>query len=458
MELRVTNSYYSSPNSKRANSAFGRSTKADVCEDFDINPTPASKQLMRKLGLLFRKTPSGIQILYDRARTESLIEYLRQCGAQRTKQLKQWEAKQDKEGTNWKIQPSPDPFWSRLSFTLALNNPDFVNFTRIPINNGPCNANFYFTNQRAHILSATPSIPTTAGEGELGQVLLNQDRFVRAISSGKKKNYMRVVPPSFAAPVPLSVNEVQVLDISGFPVTDAYRWHLNAMRMLIASDEIFLDFSGLPEDTYTICWTGNRQQVIYATPSPVPLAFIDLLFSNPSGEDPPGVPISSSLAQLPASGNVVAASRSAAADQQGVYPVRNLADSKCRIEPVNYQLAFTSRKTTWIYLVIQQPSDRFHKLEILPHGSFKNRGPIVLERGVVAEGFESVNELPFQQFPKEKFKLVGQRKHDTEKIPIVDPLPVPTYQQIYPSPFPGPAHSFSQEVWKKEYSRNYVYV
>src|SRR4051794_14977872 len=52
----------------------------DACHDFIAQPTPPTRELMRSLGLLFQREPTGFSVLYDVGRAEGLFSYLRQQG------------------------------------------------------------------------------------------------------------------------------------------------------------------------------------------------------------------------------------------------------------------------------------------------------------------------------------------------------------------------------------------
>ncbi|MCP4549466.1 MAG: hypothetical protein GY835_23675, partial [bacterium] len=84
--------------------------------------------------------------------------------------------------------------WTRLSFTLTLRNPYFVNFTDVPNAMNPRRDNSYFTNQEAH---------------RKPEIILNPETHVTW------QDPLTVVSPEYRVPVSSQVREVRVLAISG---------------------------------------------------------------------------------------------------------------------------------------------------------------------------------------------------------------------------------------------------
>src|SRR5215213_1169611 len=208
------------------------------CPDFEICPTPSSAALMQSLGLLFKRETTGFAVLFNALRTESLTNYLRE------------QARRDSGPLN------AGPVWARLSFVLSLTNPYFVNFTDISIDTNPTDENFYFTNQFAHRKAD-------------GAIVINPEDPVNDFALDS----IRVVPTQASVSMDEDVKEVHVVDISGEVVICRPRCVPKSLlkekiAAAITCDEaadctagnqncectktVYLDFSLLPEDKYTI--------------------------------------------------------------------------------------------------------------------------------------------------------------------------------------------------------------
>jgi hypothetical protein len=384
-------------------SYYNRSDPAEACPDFTISPTTASSILMNQLGLLFKDEGTSFSILYDKLREDILLDYLRrQKGLNETGQC-----------------------WTRLSFVLALNNPYFVNFTALPISLNPASQNFYLSNQQAR----------RKPDGEL------------RLDWGGSGSLLPVVPVNFPAPQLdevewRDVKEVQVRDISGELVLCKPRCvpkdllnpkdPLKKPKGLAAitceeaekcqglddkdcscADTLYLDFSLLPEDKYTIdetTFSGSPSsvqglEVLYTTSYPTPLYFIDLLFTSPSGLDPE------------------------------LYPIQNLvspAGDQTIVELINYELKFEARETFWNYYVVPPPGETLQNLEIEGEPAMDFAGPwdVTLSTGTPAYRFVSKKPLPFRQQSPFRFSLRGELTLTSSIGTLIDRLPVPPIGQV----------------------------
>lgn len=340
---------------------------ADSCPDFDVSPTPASAALMGDLGLLFRHEKTGFSVLYDVARADVLLDYLARQGGE-THQC-----------------------WTRLSFTLTLNNPYFINFTDVPIDVNPSAQNFYFTNREARADGGR--VVLNAGEGVAGGELL------------------KVAPAQVALRVGTDVTEVIVTDLSGEEVIRQKGCPHVSPPAAPESCVVFLDFSGLPEDKYFIEFvggeTGIKFPVLYTVPSPSPLCFIDLFFTDPD------------------------------ASAEGVYPVRDLYTPGRKIVSVGYELGFRARSTTWNYFIVPQPrAERFEELRIetVSEPPVKFAGPcrVLLPNGADAYRFSSAEGLLLQQQSGYRFRLLGRRGLMMSEGVLVETMPVASSRQVTP--------------------------
>ncbi|MEM9596576.1 MAG: hypothetical protein AAGD06_20075 [Acidobacteriota bacterium] len=383
-----------------------------ACPDFIVTPTPASASLMQSLGLLFRDEGTGFSILYDTRRRGALESYLRR------------QAEPQRPCTS----VPPAQHWTRLSFTLTLDTPYFLNFTDLPIDLAPDTANLYFSNRQAH--RETPD----------GPVLLNPGSLVSV--DDPEQEVLSLVPVSFPVRVTDDVEEVRILDLSGEAVlclprcaprgllqflgsgvatcvdVDEYlRHHPAAAEEIVdCRERIFVDMTTLPEGRYSVervraVGPSESDAVLYTSAAPAPLAFVDLLFSQPTEDGGPA----------------------------GVYPVRDLCPpEETRIEPVHYRLRFGTRATTWGYYIVPgQQNEIFEQLRIeqLPHAAadpgarritFSGPCRVRLADGSTAYRFLSDGAVPLQEQSVYDFRLL-----DADAV-LMARLPVASIEQVLP--------------------------
>jgi hypothetical protein len=376
------------------------------CADFDISPTPTTATLMRDLGLLYRYEGAGFSVLYDEARTDVLLNYL---------------ARQREPDTS----PRAGQCWARLSFVLALNNPYFVNFTDIPIDVNPAEENFYFTNRKAHA-------------DDLGRVVLNPgDEVTHA-------ELLSVVSTQVKLHLARGSEAVLARDISGAEVIEPTCGppgekdaRLAPARAKDDTRIVYLDFSQLPEDKYLIqvveandCENVRlsdkvvRQwRVLYTTPAPVPLCFIDLLFTDPTGKG------------------------------RGIYPVTypDGPSQQGEIVPVHYELRFGARATYWNYFVVPQPqTESFEGLRIesvsQPPVEFAGPCCVRLSNGARAYRFCSKRRLRLRQQSEYNFRLLGRHGLMTHEGALVARLPVASCRQVLPLSAEDASAALSQSL------------
>jgi hypothetical protein len=364
----------------------------DDCPDFSIYPTASSVALMKNIGLLFREEGTGFSILYDVRRKDIFLNYLRRQAAMR----------------------NPASCWVRLSFVLSLDNPYFVNFTNIPIDLNPATRNFYITNQEAQRLD--------------GEVVFDFD-------PSTFDQTLPVVPVQVQETVSKEIEMVQVRDISGDVVLCKPRCVQKGLLELkqpsaITCDDvenfhppnplsppewrctetIYLDFSRLSEDKYSIEQVPYlsspdavvSSDVLYTAAYPMPLCFIDLLFTDPTGAD------------------------------SDIYPVRNLFSIDAEIETVNYVLKFEARETFWNYYIVPPANETILDLKIEGEPPIRFAGPccVFLPNGTQAYRFVSTKALPFRQQSKFHFQLTGEPSTTSQKGVLIDRLPVAAVEQV----------------------------
>ncbi|HVG43233.1 MAG TPA: hypothetical protein VM890_00845, partial [Longimicrobium sp.] len=335
-------------------------------------------------------------VLYDALRKDQLISYL---AARRT----------DRGA------------WTRLSFLLSLRNPYFVSISDLPIDTHATTRNFYLTNRQAHrrgkkMVLLTPGTRVTAAElkpvtgGQLVQPVTPAVEAVQLLDlSGAP-----VLTEPCCKPVPVLKNGEPVMK-GGEPVTE-----------MKCTDRVFLDFSTLPEDLYTVQETyvdgraTNLGDWLYTSLFPMPLCYVELLFSDPDGA-PTGVyPV-----ELPPPGQTTGGT----------------------VAPggVDYTLRFTRRETWWSYYVMPQaPKGELHDLRIEhlpepgsgadPRVRFLGPCKVRLPGGRRAWRFLSACPLPLEQRSRLHLRLHGRTARMTRAGVLVDRLPVASPQQVLPIP------------------------
>ncbi|MBI4749181.1 MAG: hypothetical protein HY774_11880 [Acidobacteria bacterium] len=363
----------------------------DVCPDFRILPTPSTALLMQSLGLVFKEERGGFSVFYNTKQTDGLIAYL----------------ERQKTG-------HPPGIWERLSFVFVSTNQFFVNFTQIKISINPALENFYFTNQKVHL------------QGQQ-RFILHPETYVT------ERETLEVTPIQVAVPVSQAVKKVKVRAISGetvlcfprcFPEKLLLQKTPNAITCKdaetargkeVCRDVIYIDFSAVPEDKYTIELIGkdreiiDRQEVLYTIAAPVPLCFINLLFTSPDGRNPDH------------------------------YPVQPLPTGTIGIIPITYEIHFTARSTVWNYYVVpQRLKERFSHLHIKDltpdQVPIKFAGPCRVKLANGATAYRFVSKVPIQlaQIPTRSFQLWGKHGLMVQEGVLIDRLPVASMQQVLP--------------------------
>lgn len=378
----------------------------DACPDFVCWPTPTTADLMHDVGLLLRKGPTGFSVLYDQRRREGLLDYLRAQYAEPPEDVRAC---------------CPDPHrrtgqpgvWTRLSFVLALQNPQFLNFTDLPIGLSPSRLNFYFTNQEAH------------RQRNLG-LLLNPGPYVRSPVQARdmpKPGVSQLLPVVDGQyPVPMGFGDaladcVRVLDVRGEVVCCKPRCVTREHDVTRAPethcvDQQYLDFSVLPLGRYQIQWLVGEQvarslTVLYTDTYPIPLAFVDLFITDPSVLRPPS-------ATPP--------------DDSGLFPVRNLWSDKPEVVGLNYRLRFRRRATTWNYYVVS--ARELQDLRIEGSAGFSGPTRVTLANGKPAYRFVSEESLAIEQRSRYRLALYGTPADSARDTALYDPLPLAAPAQV----------------------------
>jgi hypothetical protein len=390
MQVAIRHTYYNRSN--------------EECPDFTIFPTRYSQELMKSLGLIFKDEGTGFSIFYDVRRTDILVAYLKR---------QEWPAGSKR-------------CWTRLSFVLSLKNSYFLNFTDVPIGMNPVNHNFYFTNQRARRQQAN------------GEVLLNP---------GKDHELLRVVGVQLGIVVTEDIKEVEVQSvpqteegsdetvicrprcvpavllkkkdaaaITCLEARDCKGPHekkdpTKPLPLCLCTDNIYLDFSPLPEDKYTVKRipypstseiAPEEEPMLYTESYPVPFCFVSLFLTSPTGERPK------------------------------LFPVQDLFGPEPKIESISYDLRFERRATYWNYFVVPPAGESIENLRIEGEPGITFNGPcsVVLPNQTKAYRFVSKKPLPFMEQSTFRLRLKGELGMTTQNTTLVKHLPVASAEQV----------------------------
>jgi hypothetical protein len=384
----------------------------EECRDFDIRPTGCTAALLRQMGMLLKLRADGFSVLYDTGNTGRLLSYLRG-------------------------EVNAFGAWTRMTFLMSLRNPDFVSVTDIPVGTNPSSENFYLTNAEAHAWNGatllTPGtqvtgaqlVPVTGGQlvqrvsdavvrvkvrALSGETVLCKPRCVTA-KAARTRPPDQMVCYDDEAPGRMrrKAEDTQTCDEGP-----------GEQRCM---DALYFDLSPLPEDWYRVEKVGmdglvtHSEHYLYTSLYPMPLCFVDLLFSNPDG------------------------------GRGGVYPV-TLGTGKdhagAGVAPVDYTLRFTRRSTWWSYYVVpRDPTAELSELRVeqndddparpgAPTARFLGPCRVVLPGGQRAWRFLSSTRLPLEQRSTLSLRLSGRVKPMTYTETLVARLPVASPRQVLP--------------------------
>lgn len=383
------------------------------CRDFDVRPTGYTAVLLRQLGMLLKIQADGFSVLYDTQNTRRLLSYLR--------------GEVNVYGA-----------WTRLTFLMSLRNPSFVSFTDIPIGTNPSTENFYLTSAEAHTwngatlltpgsqVAGTQLVPITGGQlaqhvddsvvrvkvrALSGETVMCKPRCVTARAARTRPPDQMTCCDDEAPPRARRAGEPEDAE----PCDEGP----GEQR---CTDVLYFDLATLPEDWYTVEKVGVNGPIapvahyLYTSLYPMPLCFVDLLFSNPDGR------------------------------AGGVYPVTlGTGDDHAgaRVTPVDYTLRFTRRSTWWSYYVLpRDPTVELSDLRVeqndeparpdAPAVRFLGPCRVILPGGMRAWRFLSSTRLPLEQRSTVSLRLVGRRSGTRHDETLVSRLPVAGPQQVLP--------------------------
>jgi hypothetical protein len=357
------------------------------CPDLQIAPTPASAGLMSNLGMAFRADRYGFSIFIQKNRWQDLQAYLIANAI---------------PGAGGALE-----FWERLTFSMRLLNPTFINVTELPLATKINQRNLYASNCQAHL--------------EDGIALLAPGRYLNGAA------LFEVIGADVTMRLPAAAKRVVVTDISGSVVLPAPG--TDDILIFPASSDgdgaqrAQLDFSDLPYGQYTICLLDAAGQpvvdgkypwtVLYADPHPDTALMLDMLFTQPT------------LASA------------------GLYPVPPLFDAQpadaADTVAAQYALPFDARHTYWQYFIVSQgPRGHLRDLQISGPGTrfVREPKPVILPNGASAIVFTAEQPLPLNQHSTQVFQLTGQRSdaQGHENAIRITRLPVAASTPVWPSP------------------------
>ncbi|MGK5011056.1 hypothetical protein [Janthinobacterium sp. MDB2-8] len=362
------------------------------CPDLSVAPTPTSAELMSKFGMALRQERFGFSIFIQKQRIKELQAYLLETALR---------------GPSGTLE-----FWERLTFSMQLQNPDFINITQLPLTVKIDQSNLYASNHQAHL------------DGPLA--LLSPGPYVDGDA------FYDVIGRSITLRLPPRTKRVLVTDIAGRVVLPQPGADEIAIYAAGSGDEetrwdwAQIDLTDLPFDQYTICILDAQDNsinagkypwtVLYNAPKANTLLLLDMLFTQPT----------------PAS--------------QGVYPLPPMfgAPAAAAVSTA-YVLPFDARHTFWQYYIVSQGSrGALRDLHINGRGTAFTRqpAPVLLPNGALAIVFMADTALPLSQHPTQVFQLTGQRSdargHENtiriSRLPVAAATPVwPSLTQQYPS-------------------------
>lgn len=178
-----------------------------VCRDFSIEPTEATKDLMRNFRMVFKPVKDGVVVLYDKAKTDMLLRI-----------------------TN----PTPE----KLTFIVRHTNPRFINFTEIPFT--PIETLFYFNNLKKNVSS-------------LQEKLLHPQAFVAAAPETQVQRVTRVFEYTFDTPV--AYQDITITDATGKEIV---KKELGEGQESIKKTTHTIHLGGMPFGCFTIKAKGAK--------------------------------------------------------------------------------------------------------------------------------------------------------------------------------------------------------
>jgi hypothetical protein len=366
-------------------------TTGGACPDFKFFLTDESAELTKSLGLIFKPERCGFSILLDRRRQSAFFNYL---------------AEQDR------LIESPGDVvrgegpWTRLSFSLAVQNANFVNITDMPIDTSALYRVFYLSNLIA--------VSTGTGKASLHSGRLTDEMKVSSTGS---------VYTAYGD----GLGEFKVVNIAGDAAMVLYP-PLQSPSEPFCSP-IYLDLSSVIEgkyviDAYTFPLPGSlvqRDEVVYIYSAPSPMIFLDLIFCQPPSVSSGVYPV------IRVSGDSPSA------------PNGSPSSDEFQINPTEFFISLDTRSTIWNYYIVStgQALTNLQIETISPKSSpavtFSGPTSVRLANGQSASLFVSDTPLPLLERSTLNFQLRGQVGGlQTRNGVLMNRLPVASSRQVIP--------------------------
>lgn len=367
-----------------------------LCADFSVVPTETTSQLMASLGLVLKNESAGFSVLYQPDNLDNLISYLR------------------REAQDVEAQTG---FWTRMTFLLLLTNPEFVGVTALPIQTKQSLVNLFGCNLQAHERDGAVTGPAPAADRSVAMLAPGRYMGGEALRDIVGSEVNLVVPPE--------TRRVFVTDLSGqvvIPEPGADEVAIFDGATPDAPKRVWLDFTPLPNDYYTIALEAEGgepidgsvypREILYVPQNGGSMVLLDLLFTKPER------------------------------NSGGLYPIPPLFDGDPRPPEcgrLTYQLAFDARQTYWQYYVVSQvPGSRLQGMEISgSDATFEAEpDPVRLPDGSFATLFTTRDLLPLREKSALRFRLEGRRRdaNGHENAIFVTRLPVAPATPVWPGP------------------------
>jgi hypothetical protein len=342
-----------------------------MCPDLGVVPTPECKSLTDRLGIQWTAPGNGLIVSIPSARLASLLNFLTNAQT---------------GGTT-----------VQLGFFLMLNNPDFIGFTRLPLDTSPGQSNLYVDNLET---SGRKNSLCFGPKGGLGA-----GQIYPIASGGFSVTTSRAATVSLANQAGATVASV------------ATQPGIAATLSLAALPHGLYGVSASPASAYK-----GPAQILHMPKRPGPLGLMELALVMPP---------------------------SASGANAAAFPI-NLATGKASTAAIS--LAFEARQTTWQYYVMSQDGrGEFEgQLSITGNGtSFDQaQAPVAMPNGQQAVLFSSSTALPLRQASPYRFRLSGQRRSTggSRDAISIDRLPCADKAPVWPSPS-GDALSGASEIF-----------
>jgi hypothetical protein len=381
------------------------------CPDLVITPTRETQALLRNLGLLLRPRAAGVDILYNTGRAAAIVRHL-------------W-TQQDHRGSA-PVSPLDNPrvghgSWSRLTFTFAISNPLFTNFTDMPSTIRPGADCVYVSNRALDDGAALPLQWSTATAVQAqtfspAHVRISTDKYPNAAQVLLLEPSGRCILSAEKDYAPPAAGSISQHELTG-----------SGLRRIgfKPGQDIHVDMSREAPGRYSYVIKPSpnvETPLIYAATPEAPLLLVDLFLADPEprAAAPGPYPI-----KLPR-----------ARPGPGSGPAEN-AEALAQIRPRDYEIRFAARKTVWTYYIaFPFGAGAASALTIEPQSTdapaFSGPELVTLPTGRAAHQFTAKSACPLRARPAAALRLRGALGGGPARI-LLDSLPLPSAESVRPS-------------------------